>query len=180
MYASFMCIRLDFDPTMVQMKEPLLLYSTNTWLDYAIAERYYDGVHFAWCSPVYDGTKADAHVNIPPSSSPADLYRLLLEEVQRGEQHSAVLKEKRDGVLRGADRRRAEGMITDARFDEIKRTVETSPLHEFRPVLYVIPYDRVRGTVVEATVQERAHPFSIEYKVNPLPRGAFDMLELKV
>jgi hypothetical protein len=162
------------------MKEPLLLYSTNTWLAYAIAKRYYDGVHFAWCSPVYDGTKADAHVNIPPSSSPADLYRLLLDEVQRGEQHSAVLKDKRDGLLRGADARRREGLIGDAEFDQIKRTVETSPLNDFRPVLYVIPYDRVRGTVVEATVEERAHPSSIEYKVNPLPRECFDMLELKV
>ena len=26
------------------MKEPPLLYSTKTWLAYAIAERYYDGV----------------------------------------------------------------------------------------------------------------------------------------
>ncbi|MBW3572801.1 MAG: hypothetical protein KY467_17025 [Gemmatimonadetes bacterium] len=162
------------------MKEPLLLYSTNTWLAYAIAERYYAGVHFAWCSPVYDGTRADAHVNIPPSSSPADLYRLLQDEVERGEQHSLVLRAKRDGLLRGANRRRAEGLINHTQFDDIKRTVEGSPLNDFRPVLYVIPYDRVRGTVVEASIEERAHPFSIEYKVNPLPRDCFDMLELKV
>lgn len=162
------------------MKEPLLLYSANTWLAYAIAERYYDGIHFAWCSPVYDGTRVEPHVNIPPSSSPADLYRLLLDEVERGEQHSAVLKDKRDGLLRGANRRCAEGLISNAQLDEIKRTIATSPLTEFRPVLYVIPFDRIRGTVVEASVEERAHPFSIEYKVDPLPRDCFDMLELKV
>jgi hypothetical protein len=162
------------------MRDPLLLYSTNTWLAYAIAERYYGGVHFAWCSPVYDGAKADAHVNIPPSSSPADIYRLLLDEVQRGEQHSSVLAGKLEGLRRGAEARLKEGVIGDAEFDQIRRTVETSPLNDFRPVLYLIPYDRVRGTVVEAPVEERAHPSSVEYKVNPLPRDCFDMLELKV
>lgn len=162
------------------MKEPLLLYSTNTWLAYAIAQRYYGGVHFAWCSPVYDGARADAHVRIPPSSSPADLYRLLRDEVERGEQHSAVLEQKRKGVLLGADARRAEGLIGDAEWKNINETVETSSLSEFRPVLYLIPYAQVRGMVAEAGVRERAHPFSIEYKVNPLPRECFDILELKV
>jgi hypothetical protein len=162
------------------MKEPLLLYSTNTWLAFAIAERFYGGVHFAWCSPVYDGTRTEAHVNIPPSSSPADLYRLLRDEVERGEQHSAVLEQKRKGVLRGAAARRAEGLIGDAEWKNINETVETSSLSEFRPVLYLIPYAQVRDMVAEAGVRERAHPFSIEYKVNPLPRECFDVLELKV
>lgn len=162
------------------MKEPLLLYSTNTWLAYAIAERYYDGVHFAWCSPVYDGTKADAHVTIPPSSSPADLYRLLLDEVQRGEQHSAIREVKRKGLVRGAEAKLRDGVISAFEFSEIKDTIERSPPHDFRPVLYVIPYDRVRGTVVEVPLEERAHPFSIEFRVNPLPRNCFDVLELRV
>jgi hypothetical protein len=162
------------------MKEPLLLYSTNTWIAYAIAERYYDGVHFAWCSPVYDGTKADAHINIPPSSSPADLYRLLLDEVERGEQHSAVRTKKCEGLIRGAEARLREGVITAAVFDDIVRTVKKSPPFDFRPVLYVMPYDRVRGMVVEASVEERAHPLSVEYRVSPLPRDCFDVLELRV
>jgi hypothetical protein len=162
------------------MKEPLLLYSTNTWLAYAIAERYYDGVHFAWCSPVYDGTRADAHVNIPPSSSPADLYRVLRDEMERGEGHSTVRIKKREGLIRGAEAKLRDGLITAAVFDEILRTVEKSPVTDFRPVLYVMPYERVRDTVVEASVEERAHPLSIEYRVDPLPRDSFHVLELRV
>ena len=77
------------------MKEPLVLYSTNTWLAYAIAERYYGGVHFAWCSPVYNGTTAEPHVNIPPSSSPAELYRSLWNQVGRGERHSDTINNNR-------------------------------------------------------------------------------------
>lgn len=121
-----------------------------------------------------------SHVNIPPTSSPAELYRLLVEEVARGERHSAVMKNNGDGVLRGANARRTEGIISPAEWDEIDRTIQLAHPADFRPVLYVIPFDRVRGTVVEVPVSERAHPFSMEYRVETLPRASFDMLELRV
>lgn len=162
------------------MKEPLLLYSTNTWLAYAIAERYYGGVHYAWCSPVFDGRRAASHVNIPPTSSPAELYRLLQDEVERGERHSAVMKNNREGVLRGARSKRASGLIGQTEWEQIERMVELSHPADFRPVLYVIPFDRIRSTAVEVPVSERAHPFSVEYRVELLPHDSFDMLELRL
>lgn len=162
------------------MNDPLLLYSTNTWLAWAIAERYYSGIHFAWCTPVYDGTRAASHVRIPPSSSPADLYRLLLDEVERGEQHSALLKNNREGIMRGADAKRASGIIGAAEWGHIEDTIKRAHPNDFRPVLYVIPYERVRGMFVEASVRERAHPLSVEYRVEALPRDCFDVLELRV
>jgi hypothetical protein len=45
-------------------------------------------------------------------------------------------------------------------------------------VLYVIPFDRVRGRIAEVPVRERAHPMSIEFRVEHLSRNCFDMLEL--
>lgn len=162
------------------MKEPLILYSTNTWLAWAIAERYYAGVHFAWCSPVYDGRTAASHVRIPPSSSPADLYRLLLDEVERGEQHSKLIKENREGIMRGAGAKRAAGVIGAAEWGDIEDTLNRAYPHDFRPVLYVIPYERVKGMMVEAPVRERAHPLSVEYRLEALPRDCFDVLELRV
>jgi hypothetical protein len=185
LFVSFVHVDVRQEPfyaaaATARMKEPLVLYSTNTWLAYAIAERFYGGVHFAWCSPVYDGRKAAPHVNIPPTSSPAELYRLLMDETERGERHSALMKNNRDGILRGADAKRAGSVITASDWDEIDKTVKLSHPLDFRPVLYVIPYDRVRGTVVEVPVPERAHPLSVEYRVESLPRDAFDMLELRV
>lgn len=162
------------------MKEPLLLYSTNTWLAYAIAERYYGGVHFAWCSPVYDGTRAASHINIPPSSSPAELYRALRSDVQRGDRHSPLIKRNREGIIKGAEAKRDSGVITRARRDEIETIVKNSHPGEFRPVLFVMPFETVRGRLVEPSVRERAHPMSIEYRVESLPREWFDMLELEV
>jgi hypothetical protein len=162
------------------MKDPLLLYSTNTWLAYAIAERYYGGVHYAWCSPVYDGTKAASHFNIPPSSSPAELYRALLDEVERGERHSELMKRNRSGILAGLKAKVAAGVIHEARRQEIETILEDSHPREFRPVLFVMPFAAVRDRVVEASVRDRAHPMSIEYLVEQLPRDCFDMLELEV
>lgn len=162
------------------MRDPLLLYSTSTWLAYAIAERFYDGIHFAWCSPVYDGTKAASHFNIPPTSSPAELYRALREEVERGERHSELMKRNRLGILSGADAMLNAGVITKVRRDEIEEVVEDSHPREFRPVLFVMPYEAVRNRVVEASVRQRAHPMSIEYRVEQLPRDHFDMLELEI
>lgn len=162
------------------MKEPLLLYSANTWLAYAVAERYYGGVHFAWCSPVYNGSTAEPHVNIPPSSSPAEIYRSLFREVDRGERHSKAIKNNRKGIKKGADAKLEAGVIGSDEHASIMRTLENAEVRDFRPVLYVIPFDRVRGTVVDVPVQQRAHPLSIEYRVENLSRDCFDMLELRI
>ncbi len=36
------------------MSAPLILYSTNTWLAYKIAERFYGDMHYVWCAPFFD------------------------------------------------------------------------------------------------------------------------------
>jgi hypothetical protein len=159
------------------MDEPLILYSTNTWLAYAIAERFYGGMHYAWCSPVYDGTTAARHVNIPPSSSPAEIYRALLEDSRRGERHSELFAKKLQGVRKGARLRAEAGVVTHAQLEEIEAMVTSVHPLELRPVLYLIPFDRVRGVAVEVPLSLRAHPFSVEYQVPELPRNCFDMIE---
>lgn len=162
------------------MKEPLLLYSANTWLAYAIAEWYYGGVHVAWCSPVYNGSTAEPHVNIPPSSSPAEIYRALFREVDRGERHSDAIANNRKGIKKGADAKLEARVISSDEHASIMRTLENAKVRDFRPVLYVIPSDRVRGTVVDVPVHQRAHPLSREYRVENLGRDCFDMLEPRI
>lgn len=160
------------------MDEPLILYSANTWLAYAIAERFYGGMHYAWCSPVYDGTTAARHVNVPPSSSPAEIYRALLEDSRRGERHSELFAKKLDGVCKGALLRAQSGAISPEQEREIREMVGGARASELRPVLYVIPYAGVRDRIAEVPVSERAHPFSVEYRIYSLPRACFDLLEL--
>lgn len=159
------------------MQRPLLLYSTNTLLSYAIAERFYRGVHHAWCSPVFDGKTTAVHINIPPTSSPSGLYRQLWEETSRGELHSNAIPRIREGIMNGAAAKLAAGVISAAQHGEIMDTIKGANLREFRPVLYVIPYDRVETLVSDVPVRDRAHPLSVEFKVEALPRECFDLIE---
>jgi hypothetical protein len=160
------------------MKPPLLLYSASTWFAYSVAERFYGGVHYAWCSPVYDGRSAADHVNIPPSASPAALYRAMLEDTRRGDRHSSAIDQNKNGIYRGARARRSQGLIGDAEVEEIRSSLERAECRDFRPVLYIIPYDQVKESVVRVAVDERAHPMSVEYRIEMLPRASFDMVEL--
>jgi hypothetical protein len=160
------------------MNSPLLLYSTSTWLAYSVAEQYYGGIHFAWCSPVYDGRSAGVHVNIPPSASPAALYRAMLEDTRQGDRHSGAIDRNRKGIYRGALARWEQGLIGDAEVAEINSSLERAECRDFRPLLYIIPYEQVRESVTRVPVSERAHPMSIEYRVELLPRASFDMIEL--
>ena len=160
------------------MNPPLLLYSTSTWLAYSVAEQYYGGIHFAWCSPVYDGRLAAVHVNIPPSASPAAIYRVMLEDSRRGDRHSNAIDQNKEGINRGARARRSQGLIGDEEVEEIRSSVERTECRDFRPVLYIIPYDQVKDSVIRVPAAERAHPMSVEYRIETLPRGSFDMIEL--
>lgn len=161
------------------MTRPLLLYSANTWLAYSIAERFYGGIHYAWCSPFFDSATAPAHVNIPPSSSPAEIYWGLWQETRRGERHSKAIRENQRGILKGARAKAADGVITSAQMSEIKRIINAAQPHEFRPLLFVIPFAGVEELVREVSVSERAHPMSLEFRVAALPRSRFDVLELR-
>ncbi|HEU4562921.1 MAG TPA: hypothetical protein VFS20_34135 [Longimicrobium sp.] len=161
------------------MERPLLLYSTNTLIAYAIAERFYRGVHYAWCSPVFDGTTTAAHINIPPTSTPAEIYRNLWEEVRRGELHSAMIKSNRYGIRGGANAKLAVGLINEAQRKEIYDMTRRCTARDFRPVLYIIPYDRVAHLVSDVPVELRAHPLSPEYRVEALPRDCIDMIEFR-
>lgn len=160
------------------MREPLLLYSTTTWLAYTIAERFYGGIHYAWCSPYYDGRIAAEGVAIPPSSSPAELYWNMAQDAARGDRHSGLIERNRKGIIAGARAKRDSGVIDEATRLTIEGMVKAGNPSEFRPLLLVMPFDHVRGTAREVPARERAHPLSVEYRIEALDRTCFHALEL--
>jgi hypothetical protein len=160
------------------MAVPLLLYSTNTWLAYIIAKRFYNDEHYVWCAPFFDARSlAAVEISTPPSSSPAELYASLQQDVRRGDRHSKSISDNRDGIQRGADFMREENVIGEAQHAAVMKIVETAYPADFRPLLYVMPFAAVASLVREAPVEERAHPLSIEYVIRRLPRHLFDILE---
>lgn len=160
------------------MAEPLVLYSTNTLIAYRINERFYGQIHYVWCSPFFSSSAPNLlDVQMPPSSTPCDICRRFLDDVARLDRHSPNIEGNRTGLQKGMTARRREGMIDHEKSEEIGRIIEEASLEDYRPLLYVIPFEGVRNLVRPAPLSERAHPFSPEYVIDRLPRSRFDVLE---
>jgi hypothetical protein len=152
------------------MPQPLLLYSTNTWLSYIVAERYYGGVHYVWCSPHFGSASvpAQAYTN-PPTSTPSDVYHSLFDEVIRGDRHSAKIAANRAGILRGASLKRSAGVVDAQQEADIAAIVSAAEVRDFRPLLFIIPFNTVSSIVKPVPVAQRAHPLSEEFVIEALP-----------
>src|SRR5262245_61339202 len=115
----------------------LVLYSTNTWLAWAISKRYYGDRHWIWCSPFFrpNGT---APTTFPPSAIPGAIYDRLYEDVASGDEHSSWIAQNRVGLLKGSECKHREGVITEQQKLEIGSIVKSARIEEFKPLLYVI------------------------------------------
>jgi len=158
-------------------REQLVLYSTNTWIFYMIAEHFYQQDHYVWCTPFFDPRQNGRDVAVPPTSSPFEMYRSLFEEVSRGEQHSSKISENRIGILRGASAKRRARIITTDQERQIGAIVNKAQVSDFRPLLYVIPFSLVCDRLREPPPEDKAHPLSAEYVIDCLPRSCFDVIE---
>jgi len=160
---------------------PLVLYSTNAYVAYMINQMYYKDLHYVWCSEVFDARRQYAygpHASIPPSASPWEIYRTMREDVRRGDLHSLNLKRLRETIVNGAALKLEAGEISSLQYDEIGKILEEALLADFRPLLYIIPYQTVAAFIKEVPIQERAHPLSHELKISALPRELFDVIEV--
>lgn len=159
------------------MAVPIILYSATSWLAYTIAERYYNGEHYVWCAPVFDPSSPYAHQwHVPPTSSPSEIYKGLVEEVKRRDRHSAKIAQNKIAIIRGASVKRGAGVITKAQEKEIVAIVNAAEIADFAPLLYVIPYQLVSKKLKMVPVAERAHPLSTEFIIQRLPRRCFDVI----
>jgi hypothetical protein len=157
---------------------PIVLYSANSWLAYIIAERYYGGYHYIWCTPHFDPSAVPSiSYTVPPSSSPIEIYRGLREDVKRGDRHSAKIAANKAGILRGVEYKMASGEITKDQASEIASIVDAAEPQDFKPLIFVVPFSLVKKTVREVPVSQRAHPLSNEFIVDRLPRNHFDVID---
>jgi len=163
---------------MHDLTKALLLYSTNTWLAWAIANRYYQGRHWIWCSPFYrpNGTTA---AGFPPSAIPGSIYDRLYEDVVNGDTHSAWVAQNRVGLMKGAECKQREGLISEPQKLEIFSIVRDAHVTNFKPLLYVIPAARVSTALREVPPDQRAHPMSVEYIIDALAVSDFDLMDLR-
>jgi hypothetical protein len=160
------------------MADPLVLYSVNTLLAYRINEHFYGQIHYVWCSPFFSASGISRlDLQAPPSSTPCDICRTYLDDVLRQDRHSSAIRNNRYGIKSGLAVKKADGMISAEQHRELEETVSKAPLEDFRPLLFVIPFQGVADLVEEIPLSERAHPFSREYRIERLPRSRFDVLD---
>lgn len=158
----------------------LLLYSTNTWLAYKVAQMYYNDEHYVWCAPYFDAKSLPVHdAANPPTSDPCEIYHSLAAEVRAGDRHSVKIRENKVGILKGATFKRNAGVINEQQEKDIAAIVERAETRDFKPLLYIIPFEIVAKLVREVPVAERAHPLSVEYVIEQLPRSKFDIITLE-
>ena len=161
------------------MNEPRILYSTNTLLAYKINKKYYQDIHYIWCAPEFGSAPiGGGKPGNPPTSRPLYRYRLLQEESQAGDLHSALIGEQKSGLRKGAESKLKAKVITKPERDEIIQVIDAAPLTEYKPLIYTMTFADVKKMAKRVPVAERAHPLSEEYIIEKLPGDAFDILNL--
>jgi hypothetical protein len=161
------------------MSLPKILYSTNVLLAYRISRKYYNDIHYVWCSDnIGNDSVTGTLISNPPSSQPLRLYKGLQADVTSGDLHSALISEKKTGIENGAQIQYTTGNITIDQRDEIIYAVQKSPITEFKPLIYVIPYSDVKHLVKPASPYKTARPTSVEYIIEKLPGNLFDIIDL--
>ena len=147
------------------------LYSINSYLAYLINEKYYEGNHFVWCAPQFD-TK-----NNPPSANPKDLFSRLIQDVKGEDGHSQLITRNKIGLLKGAENRRKQGLITPHKENEIIYIVNAALIPYFRPIIYIIDRNKVEGRIESITTTQRAGILSEEYKIDRPHTTEFDIID---
>jgi hypothetical protein len=163
---------------------PPILYSTNPWFATDVAIRYRGGSFFAWVSEYFDARSApvgSSAAMIAPSSTPCRIYRTLLEDVNRADDHSALIKGYKKKFPRLAREWLAAGTLTKDQHDEIIAEVRRGTCIIWRPVLYVIPREPIEATGrLKAVPRASRAAHGPELQVIDLQQDEFDIIELLI
>lgn len=89
-----------------------------------------------------------------------------------------MVSQQKIGLRRGAQERYLDGVITESMRDDIIIIIDRSPLPEFKPLLYIMPFEKVKYLIEPVNVVDRARPTSQEYIIKYLPGQLFDIIEL--
>lgn len=151
----------------------ILMYSINTWLSYKISENYFQNKHYVWCAPHYNANGIN-----PPSSDPYEIYNGLAKDVVGKDHHSAKISMNKSGLLKAAEIKLASKVISTEERDEIVDILSAAQLDDFRPLIYVIPFELVKSIVKPVSIKLKAHTFSKEYIIEQLERPNFDIIDI--
>lgn len=148
------------------------LFSVGTKLAYRINKRYYDDIHYVWCTVEFNNKKQ------PPTSNPLTIAKRWMSIVIGGDRHVKEINENKAGILKGAKAKFESGVIDSYQLDEIRQLVSIADYEAFFPVLYVIDAKKVATRSIEVDVKDRASDHSIEYKILDLSPSEFQIIDI--
>ena len=156
-----------------------ILYSANSLLAYKVSKRFYSDHHYVWCATAFGSPSLDDPlVKNPRSSVPYERYTELSKDTGRvGDKHSAIVNSQKMGIKAGAQAKFDAREITKDERDEIIEIVDAAEISDFEPLMYVIPFDKVKKIAKRVPVAKRAHPLSDEWLIQKLPRKYFDVIK---
>lgn len=163
--------------SLADIKHPVL-YSTMTAVAYNINIKYYSGLHYMWCTPYFGSNYKSPHFTVPPSSSPLEIYETIQKEIDGADLHNSKIELNRMGLRKGAEAMLQRKVITDESYKDIIAISKAVPMHQFRPLLCVIPRLEAIPYYQKVDVLSMANPLSHEYIVADLPQSAFDVIRI--
>lgn len=168
------------------MKEPVVLYSIQSYLAYYINTEFYGDKHYVWCAPFFDSNK-ESHLipKLPYTSNPIDIFKAYYKDISTYDRHykGAEIKRNTVALLKGAKIMYKKGVIDASTYDNVKKTIDNCSKDDrvveyFRPLIYVISYKLNESIVKKVDVGKRAGALSPEYLIEALPTGRFSVIDL--
>ena len=153
-------------------KNPFL-YSVGTELAYKIAKRYYNNIHYVWCTTEFNSLKQ------PPTSNPVTICKRYLEQITTGYRHTKEIENNMAGILRGAKAKFDSGVIDKTVYNKIRNYVSGADYEAFFPVLYIVESRKIRDRYIEVITKERASDDAVEYKIEDLKVNEFRIISFK-
>jgi hypothetical protein len=167
------------------MSKTILLFSTNAKLAYEISLRYYNDIHYVWCATFFNNNLlSPLEIKNPSSSIPYIRYKNLYNESTGSatDKHGPYILATKAGIRVGAEKKLQEKIINEHQRDEILKIVNDSECSDYRPLLYIMPYDSIERLITYPGTADLANSFSTEIIIEKLPRDKFiiEILEEKL
>lgn len=154
--------------------EESYLFSVGTRFSKKINEIFYKNKHYVWCTTLYDCDKQ------PITSNPKSICKRLLEVIHTKDRHAVEIENNIAGVLRGAQAKLDKGEIDEDQFKLIGQFINLAEYDSFFPIIYIIDVNKVgEDRCKEVPLEERASDCSIEYKIEDLSEGEFQVIDIK-
>tara|TARA_R110000868_G_scaffold119310_7_gene316049 strand:- start:12263 stop:12742 length:480 start_codon:yes stop_codon:yes gene_type:complete len=155
--------------------ENLIFYSINSKLAHHINTNYYSNTHYVWVAPYFNCEKTN-----PSSSNPKDIYKNFKKDLKKGkiDYHSLNIANNRVGIKKGAILMCKSKNIDENTKSLIIALSQKAEAEHFRPIIYVIPAEKVLNKVETPDLTIKANSLSLEYIIPSLKSEEFDIIEL--